>query len=122
MSRQRIIALICHGVACLLFPVATSLGFHFYTALFGAPFARGAALGLAVQLIFIVFILTNILIALISSMKAKAVLACMLAAAVLIYLIPEHPLRGLFFAGLSGGLSLVAIYVSRQLAHMSNNK
>ena len=57
MNRQRIIALTCHAVACLLFPLATTIGFQVYTDLFGAPFARGAAIGLAAQLIFIVFIL-----------------------------------------------------------------
>ncbi|MNF27893.1 hypothetical protein D3C85_376860 [compost metagenome] len=117
MSRQRIMAFTCHGAACLLFPVVTTLGFQLYTVLFGAPFARGVAIGLAAQLIFIVFALTNGLIALVSGMKAKVALAVVLVVAVLVYLLPEHPLRALFFAGLSGGLSFSAIYASRRLAH-----
>lgn len=119
MSRQLMIAFGCHGMACLLFPIVTSIGFQVYTALFGEPFARSVAIGLAVQLIFVVFVLTNGLIALTSSLKVKVALACALFTVVLIYLLPEHPLRGLFFAGLSGGLSLTAIYTSRRLAHRS---
>lgn len=114
-------ALICHGVACLLFPVVTTLGVQLYTVLFAAPFARGVAIGLAVQLIFIVFALTNGLIALVSGMKAKVALASVLVVAVLVYLLPEHPLRALFFAGLSGGLSFSAIYASRRLAATGKN-
>lgn len=121
MNRQRIRALGCHAAACLLFPVGAILGFQISARWFGSPFAKGIAIGLAVQLIFIAFILANILIALVSSMETKAVLSCVLAAAVLIYLLPEHPLRGLFFAGLSGCLSLAAIYASRKLAQMGKN-
>lgn len=83
----------CHGVACLLFPIATSIGFEVYTALFSEPFARSVAIGLAVQLIFVVFILSNGLIALISSLRVKVSLACAPLTAVLICLLPEHPLR-----------------------------
>lgn len=119
MNNQRIMTFACHGVACLLFPIATSIGFEVYTDLFSEPFARSVAIGLAVQFIFVVFVLTNGLIALTSSLKVKVALACALLTAVLLYLFPEHPLRGLFFAGLSGGLSLAAIYTSRRLAHRS---
>lgn len=115
MNRSHIITFACHAVACLLFPIATTLGFRTYTALFGAPFARGAAIGLAAELIFVAFALVNGLIALVPSIKAKIVIACALVFAVLFYLLPEHPLRGLFFAGLSGGLSLLAIYISSLL-------
>lgn len=117
MNNQRIMTFACHGVACLLFPIATSIGFEVYTDLFSELFARSVAIGLAVQLIFVVFVLTNGLIALTSSLKVKVALACALITVGLIYLLPEHPLRGLFFAGLSGGLSLAAIYTSRRLAH-----
>jgi hypothetical protein len=100
-----------------LFPVATTFGFQAYTALFGAPFARDVAVGLAVQLIFMTFVLANGLIALVSNGKAKIAIACIQAVAVLGYLFPQHPLRALFFAGLSGALSCVAIAAARRLAH-----
>ena len=116
MSRQRVMAFICHATVCLLFPLATSLGFQVYTALFGSPLSRGVAIGLAVQLIFAAFVLANALIAMTTSMKGKIVLTSALVIANLTYLLPQHPLRALFFAGLSGALTLAAIYVAKRLA------
>ena len=116
MSRQIITALACHSLACLLFPVSTSLGLKAYASLFGAPFSRGVAIGLAIQLIFAVFVLANSFIALITSLKAKIALTCTLVIANLAYLLPQHPLRALFFAGLSGGLTCAAISMAKRLA------
>lgn len=112
MNRQKLTALTCHALACLLFPIATTLGFQAFTAIFGATQSRGVAIGLAVQLIFAAFVMTNALIAIIKNLKAKIVLVSALVLANLLYLLPQHPLRALFFAGLSGGLSLLAIYAA----------
>ena len=116
MSRQKLIAFACHAAACLLFPLTTSLGFQAYTFLFGSPLSRGVALGLAVQLIFVAFVLVNGLITLTTSVKVKIALTSALVIANLIYLLPQHPLRALFFAGLSGVLTLAAIYAAGRLA------
>jgi hypothetical protein len=116
IKRQRITAMACHTLACLLFPLATSLGFQVYTTLFGPPLSRGVAIGLAVQLIFAAFVLANALIALTTSMKVKIALTSALVIANLTYLLPQHPIRALFFAGLSGGLTLAAIYMTTRLA------
>jgi hypothetical protein len=116
MSRQKLLSLASHTVASLLFPLATSLGFQVYTTLFGPLLSRGVAIGLAVQLIFAAFVLANVLIALTTSMKVKIVLTSALVIANLTYLLPQHPLRALFFAGLSGVLTLAAIYMAIRLA------
>lgn len=115
MNRQKLISLASHTVASLLFPLATGLGFHFYITLFGTPFSRGVAIGLAVQLIFAVFVLANALIAMTTSMQVKIILTSALIIANLTYLLPQHPLRALFFAGLSGVLTLAAICMATRL-------
>lgn len=111
-KRQGFSALVCHAMACLLFPIANTLGVQAYTSIFGAPKSRGVAIGLAVQLIFAAFVMTNALIAITKNLKAKIVLVSALVLANLLYLLPQHPLRAVFFAGLSGGLSLLAIYAA----------
>lgn len=116
MSRKKLIVLACHAVASLLFPIVTTLGFQAYTALFGSPLSRGVAIGLAIQLIFAAFVLVNGLIAVITNVRAKIALTGVLVLASLAYLLPQHPLRALFFAGLSGALTLAAIYVAMRLA------
>lgn len=116
MSRKNVTALARHSFVCLLFPIFTNLGFKAYTLLFGAPLSRGIAIGLAIQLIFAVFVLANCFIALATTLKAKIALACALVIANLAYLLPQHPLRALLFAGLSGGLTCAAVYITRGLA------
>ncbi|MGE6792055.1 hypothetical protein ACQKFS_08540 [Pseudomonas guineae] len=115
MNRQKLISLASHTVASLIFPLATGLGFQFYITLFGPPLSRGVAIGLAVQLIFAAFVLANALIAMTTSMKVKIALTSALVIANLTYLLPQHPLRALFFAGLSGVLTLAAIYITTRL-------
>lgn len=114
MNRQKLTALACHALACLLFPIATTLGFQTYTSILGTPQARGVAIGLAIQLIFAAFVMANALIAITTNLKAKIVLVSVLVLANLLYLLPQHPLRALFFAGLAGGLSLIAIYAANR--------
>jgi len=65
---------------------------------------------------FAAFVLANALIAMTIRMKVKIALASALVIASLFYLLPQHPLRALFFAGVSGVLSLTAIYVTKRLA------
>ena len=105
--------LLIHALMCLLFPAITTMGFKSYISTLGAPQSRGVAIGLSVQLIFAVFIMANVLIALTTKLKAKIALVSALVLTNLLYLLPQHPLRALFFAGLSGGLSLLAIYAVR---------
>jgi len=121
MSRERITALACHIVVCLLFPLAVTLGFKAYVAIWGGPASRGVALGLAVQLIFAAFVLANAFIALVENLRAKIFITAVLVVANLAYLLPQHPLRALFFAGLSGGLTLAAIYLALRLSSCSKS-
>lgn len=116
MNRKKITALACHIVACLFFPLAVTLGFKTYVAVVGDPFSRGAALGLAVQFIFAAFVLVNVSIALVENLSAKIYIAAVLVVSILAYLLPQHPWRALFFASLSGVLTLAAIYLALRLS------
>ncbi|WP_313239175.1 hypothetical protein [Stutzerimonas kunmingensis] len=121
MSRKIVTTLACHIVVCLLFPLAVTLGFKAYVAIWGAPASRGVALGLAVQLIFAALVLANVVIALVENIRAKVFITAVLVVANLAYLLPQHPLRALFFSGLSGGLTLVAIYLALRFSSCSKS-
>lgn len=112
--RQRIVAIVCHTTACLLFPLVTTIGFKAYTALFAAPFSRGVGIGMASYLVWFSFVLSNGLIALINQRLITVAITSIQAIAVLIYLLPQHPLRAVFFAGISAVLTLLAVTVTRK--------
>ena len=105
-----------HALGCLLFIALSWLGFFLYTQLFGSLGSRGVAGGLALLLVFYVYVGTNLLLALLPNGRVKPVLCGVLGAAVFVYLVPQHPLRALYFSVLSGGLSWLAVLASARLS------
>ena len=67
-------------------------------------------------LVFYVYAGTNLLLALLPPGRVKPVLCALLGAVVPAYLLPQHPLRAIYFGVLSGGLSWLAVLAS---AHLS---
>ena len=105
-----------HALGCLLFIALSWLGFYLYTQLFGSLRSRGVAGGLALLLVFYVYAGMNLLLALLPPGRWKPVLCGLLGAAVLIYLLPQHPLRAIYFSVLAGGLSWLAVLASARLS------
>lgn len=104
-----------HGLACLALPVAFAQGYTFWAQWVAAPVARGIAVGLAMELIFYFFVALNVFMILSSSRKIRCGLAGAVVAATLLYLLPQHPIRGPGIALLCGGLCLVAIALTDPL-------
>ena len=115
MKNRLMAGLGVHALSCLLFIVLSWLGFYLYTQLFGSLGSRGVAGGLALLLVFYVYAGTNLLLALLPPGWWKPVLCGLLGAAVLAYLLPQHPLRAIYFSVLSGGLSWLAVLASARL-------
>lgn len=109
--------LVLHVVVCLAFPIFSYLGFTLYGHLSDVPIDRGVNLGLAMWLIFCVFIVVNFIMIGVGSFRAKTVMAAMLSAMVFIYLVADSPLRAIGFAILSGALPFFAIYFSAGVQH-----
>ncbi|WP_417660879.1 hypothetical protein [Pseudomonas sp.] len=109
--RRQIVAIVCHAVACLLFPLATAIGFKVNTAVFTAPLTRSVGIGMASYSIWCSFVLSNWLIALINKLLRTVALISAQAITVLIYLLPQHPLRAAFFADPSGVLKSLGFSV-----------
>ncbi|APA69287.1 hypothetical protein [Janthinobacterium sp. 1_2014MBL_MicDiv] len=115
MMHRLMAGLGAHALGCVLFVFLSWLGFYLYTQLFGALGSRGVAGGLALLLVFYVYAGTNLLLALLPPGRWKPVLCGLLGAAVLAYLLPQHPLRAIYFSVLSGGLSWLAVRASARL-------
>ena len=104
-----------HALSCLLFIALSWLGFFLYTQLLGSLGSRGVAGGLALLLVFYVYAGTNLLLALLPPGWWKPALCALLGVAVLAYLLPQHPLRAIYFSVLSGSLSWLAVLAGARL-------
>jgi hypothetical protein len=118
--KRTLIALICHASACLLFVIANDLGITLYEALFGPSMTRGIAPGQVVRLAWMLFALANTAMALLPSVVTKVLITFILTVLIVTLLLPAHPLRAFFYAGLSAALSLLAITVSQRLSAINN--
>lgn len=116
MKNRLMAGLGAHALGCVLFIMLSWLGFFLYTQLFGSLGSRGVAGGLALLLVFYVYAGTNLLLALLPPGRWKPVLCALLGVAVLAYLLPQHPLRAMYFSVLSGTLSWLAVLASARLA------
>ena len=116
MKKLLMAGLGAHALGCLLFIGLSWLGFFLYTQLFGSLGSRGVAGGLALLLVFYVYAGTNLLLALLPPGRWKPVLCALLGAAVLAYLLPQHPLRAIYFSVLAGGVSWLAVLASARLS------
>ncbi|MGK5021919.1 hypothetical protein [Janthinobacterium sp. LB2P10] len=115
MKMRLMAGLGAHALGCLLFIVLSWLGFFLYTQLFGSLDSRGVAGSRALLLVFYMYAGTNLLLALLPPGRLKPLLCALLGAAVLAYLLPQHPLRAIYFSVLSGGLSSLAVLASARL-------
>lgn len=117
--------LIVHVGFCFVFAVANDLGLMLYKQFLGETASRGYTPGSITRLALLVFVIANLAIAL---APWKTLKTCMAVAATLflaLFLLPEHPLRALFYFLLTGALSAIAIVLAArvvQVAEAHGNK
>ncbi|WP_429505536.1 hypothetical protein [Pseudomonas sp. 2835] len=84
-------------------------GMTMYRQMAGGLMSRGVAIGMGMYLIFYFVVLMNLVIALVPRLKWRLLLAAAIPAAILLYLLPQHPLRALFCSVLGLSTALAAI-------------
>jgi hypothetical protein len=115
MNSQRMIALVIHGMACVLYIVLNGLAVPVYKTLVGGLTSRGVAIGLGMYLVFYFFVFLNIVLVFIHRLAAQFGLAIFMMVSILIYLLPQYPVRAMAYCALAGGLTISAILVTRVL-------
>lgn len=106
---------IVHAGICFVFVVANDLGLMLYKHVFGEAASRGYMPGSITRLALLVFIIANLAIALAPWKTLKICIAVSTAASYALFLLPEHPLRALFYFLLIGALSVIAIALAARL-------
>lgn len=98
-----------HVLACIAYPLLWGLAWDIYTGIYGVPRRTGYALGMTLHFLLNLFVVLNLVLIFVSNLKARLAATVLMTAVVLVWLLPDHPLRGTLTAGLNGGLMLLAV-------------
>jgi len=115
LARLRWLGRACgHVLACVLLPLLWSLAVSVFSEHYHAPRRVGVSFGLALYYLFHLFVLVNLALIFVSSVKARCAVAIALTTLVLLYLAVgsySHPLRGTLLAGLFASLMFLAVLI-----------
>lgn len=112
------IALIVHVLAIVTYLLLHNTGMTMYRQMAGGLMSRGVAIGMGMYLIFYFVVLMNLVIALVPRLKWRLLLAAAIPATILLYLLPQHPLRALFCSVLGFSTALAAIGANQLILHL----
>ncbi|WP_275023154.1 hypothetical protein [Pseudomonas syringae group genomosp. 3] len=105
-------SLLIHFFACVIYIVANYYGVFLYKVIFGSLTSRGASIGIAMYMIFYLFVFLNLVIAVISKRLFKWCAVVLIVVLILVYLLPLYPVRAIAYSVLAGGLTALAIAVA----------
>lgn len=98
-----------HSLFCVGYVFLNDFVAHLYGALNGGLTSRGVNIRLTSKFLFELFIAINLVLALIPFFKVKLALWAVWVSLIPLWLLPDHPLRALFYGLAQGTFTLVAI-------------
>ena len=115
MNSQRVIGLVVHAMACVLYIVLNGYAVPIYKAYVGGLTSRGVAIGMGMYFIFYFFVFLNLVLVFIHRLAIKFGVAIFMMLSILCYMLPQYPVRGMAYCALAGGLTVCAILLTRVL-------
>lgn len=115
MNSERIIGLVVHGMACVLYIVMNGYAVPVYKAYAVGLTSRGVAIGMGMYFIFYFFVFLNFVLVFIHRLAIKFGVAIFMMLSILFYMLPQYPVRGMAYCTLAGGLTVSAILVTRSV-------
>ncbi|WPN57852.1 MULTISPECIES: hypothetical protein [unclassified Pseudomonas] len=112
MNSRRVIGLAVHALACVVYIVMNGYAVPAYKQLVGGLTSRGVAIGMAMYLIFYFFVSLNLILVFIQRQAIQFGLVIFMMLAILFYMLPQYPIRGLGYCALTGGLTVCAILLT----------
>ena len=109
--------IVVHAVFCVVFVAANDFGLMLYKQLIGEVGTRGYMPGSITRLALLVFITSNLAIALVPWKVLKTGIAVVAPVSLALLLLPEHPLRAIFYFFLACTLSAIAIALAARVVH-----
>jgi hypothetical protein len=113
--KRRLLHLFIHASATAVFLVLGFIAFSFHEEVRGRPPASGVSLGLTMELIVMVHLVLNLMMALVPRISLKLAGVVVFVATTVYYLLPEHPVRALFLAVAGASCCLLAILLCSRL-------
>jgi len=106
---------------CLAFHVAGCVAYAFlndavvvaYKAFNGGFTTRGVGIGIAHYMFIYIFFGVNLVVALIPNLWLKLGILALMVSFILYTMVPDNPLRALFYTVAQGGVTLLAILVTQ---------
>lgn len=115
MNSQRVMGLVVHGMACIFYIVLNGFAVPAYKALVGGLTSRGVAIGMGMYLVFYFFVFLNFVLVFIHRLAVKFGVAIFMMVSILVYLLPQYPVRAVAYCALAGSLTVFAILLTRAL-------
>lgn len=110
--------LLVHFFACVMYVVVNYYGVSLYKFLFGGLTSRGASIGIAMYMVFYLFIFVNLVVAVIPRRMVKVSIVFLMVALISVYLLPLYPVRAAAYSVLTSGLTILAIWLAGKLDKM----
>ncbi len=112
IRRRLLLNFALHALACVLFVLLNDYAVSYYKQQFGGFTARGVAAGMVAWGAWYLLMIFSVPIALFLRLRVRLLLTLVQALLILYWLLPEHPVRALFYSSLNGGLTLLAVLLS----------
>ncbi|MCJ8170457.1 hypothetical protein [Atopomonas sediminilitoris] len=112
-----LVSALAHGLGLVLFVVTNDIAHHLYLLWNGGFGSRGIAPGAVFYLVLLVFSVANLLVVFIPFRKVKYGAGVVFSIATAALLLPQHPLRALFYVASGWLVIVVCIYVSSWLSN-----
>ncbi|WP_166221899.1 hypothetical protein [Pseudomonas atagonensis] len=107
------LCLVIHAVGCVAYVFLNNAVVVAYKAFNGGFTTRGVAIGIAHYMFIYIFFGVNALAAIIPKLWAKLGLLTLMVAWILFMMVPDNPLRALFYTVAQGGVTLLAILTTQ---------
>lgn len=102
-----------HAAGCVAYTFLNDAVVVAYKAFNGGFTTRGVGIGIAHYMFIYIFFGVNALAAIIPNLWAKLGLVALMVAWILFMMVPDNPLRALFYTVAQGGVTLLAILVTQ---------
>ena len=107
------LCLAIHAAGCVAYVFLNNAVVVAYKAFNGGFTTRGVAIGIAHYMFIYIFFGINALAAIIPNLWAKLGLLALMVAWILFMMVPDNPLRALFYTVAQGGVTLLAILLTQ---------
>ncbi|WP_085630246.1 MULTISPECIES: hypothetical protein [unclassified Pseudomonas] len=112
-SSRLAMCLFVHALGCVAYAFLNDAVALAYKGLNGGFTSRGVAVGMASYALFYIFLAINLIVALVPNLFAKLLLLCLMVGFILLWMLPDQPLRALFYGVAQGCATLLSILATQ---------